>query len=95
MIPVLAQTILNRIERLVQWSDLSGGYASTEELLDACPTNSEGHIEEPWQMVALGAECWKKAAQIYLLCRLLRYVVVSSDDHEKNPLPFNSSFFTV
>lgn len=36
-------------------------------------------------MVALGAECWKKAAQIYLLCRLFRYLGFQSDHYEKNP----------
>lgn len=73
VIPVLGQTILDRISRLVQWSELSAGFESTEELLEACTTNAEGKIEEPWEMVALGAECWKQAAQIYLLCRLFRY----------------------
>jgi hypothetical protein len=64
--------MLERIERLVQWSDLSSGYATTEGFLAACTLNEHGKIQTAAEMVDLGAQCWKKAAQIYLLCRLSR-----------------------
>ena len=64
--------MLDRIERLVQWSDLSPGYATTEDFLAASTLDENGKIQRSWEMVDLGAQCWKKAAQIYLLCRLSR-----------------------
>ncbi|KAI1169627.1 fungal-specific transcription factor domain-containing protein [Nemania sp. FL0916] len=73
VIPLLAEKFFDKLESLVQNSELSRGFSSTQDLLQACVLNEDGIIEEPWQMVALGADCWKIAAQIYLLCRLLRY----------------------
>ncbi|KAI0150759.1 hypothetical protein GGR57DRAFT_182289 [Xylariaceae sp. FL1272] len=73
IIPLLAQKLLDKLEHLVQNSELSRGFSSSVDLLEACVLNERGVIEEPWQMVALGADCWKIAAQVYLLCRLLRY----------------------
>ncbi|KAI0523911.1 fungal-specific transcription factor domain-containing protein [Xylaria bambusicola] len=73
VIPLLAEKFFDKLGCLVQNSELSRGFGRTDDLLQACVLNESGVVEEPWQMVALGAECWKIAAQIYLLCRLLRY----------------------
>jgi len=69
-----AETILSRLESLKQWSDFSEGYSSTEAQLNACMLNSDGLVYTAAQMTELTGECWKLAAQLYLLCRLQRQV---------------------
>lgn len=75
VVPLTAETILQEIEELRQWSDLSSPYFSTAALLQACDQNSDpsiGIVSDKGSMTNLTAEAWRLAAMVYMQCRVLR-----------------------
>lgn len=74
IIPHGAQELAERLVNFRQWSDLSDGYATRQELLDSCKLDSDGKVDCPAKVTELTAETWVAAAQIYLQCRFFRWV---------------------
>jgi hypothetical protein len=73
IIPLGAQALKRRLKNFHQWSELSDGYGSAEELLRSCVLNSDGLVESATTVTELTAEAWVQAAQLYLQCRFFRY----------------------
>ncbi|ATY64255.1 hypothetical protein A9K55_003836 [Cordyceps militaris] len=67
-----AKVIHERLGRLRQWSEISDGYQSAEELFDSCTLDSSSHVQTVAKVTELTAEAWRTAAQIYLVCRFFR-----------------------
>ncbi|KAF7550309.1 hypothetical protein G7Z17_g5794 [Cylindrodendrum hubeiense] len=65
------------LERLLtnfwQWSDLSEGHATAEEMLQRLSIGSKGKVDNPIHVTEIIAEGYVAAAQIYLQCRVFRY----------------------
>jgi hypothetical protein len=61
-----------RLNNFWQWSDLSYGYVTSQELIDSCILNEDGHVSDPIKATELLGETYAAAAQIYLYCRLMR-----------------------
>lgn len=62
-------------EKLVgfrQWSEISAGFPSEQELLDSCVLNENGQVSTKAEVTDLTAQAWVSAAQIYLQCRFYR-----------------------
>jgi hypothetical protein len=74
IIPHGAEELGQRLVNFRQWSDLSEGYETQQELLDSCKLNSDGKVDCPAKVTELTAETWVAAAQIYLQCRFFRYI---------------------
>jgi hypothetical protein len=72
IIPLGARAIEERLVNFRQWSELSEGYASPEELLDSCVLNSQGLVDSATKVTELTAEAWVQTARIYLQCRFFR-----------------------
>ncbi|PGH15722.1 hypothetical protein AJ80_05430 [Polytolypa hystricis UAMH7299] len=70
--PLGAKTIADRLAKLCQWSELSEGYETPEELFDSCTLDANGHVQTIVKVTELTAEAWRAAAQIYLQCRFFR-----------------------
>ena len=73
-----AKLLWPRIHSHRQWSDLSPGPADLSSLLEACSISpdldvSAGKIRSRATVVELTAEAYASAAELYFLCRLLRY----------------------
>lgn len=71
----LGSAIEQRLHNFWQWSDLSKGYATSQELLDSCELDENGKVSSCIKVTELVAESYVAAAQIYLYCRLLRFVL--------------------
>jgi hypothetical protein len=69
----LASAISERLENFWQWSDLSEGYAASQELIHSCELDENGKVFSPVKTTELVAETYAAAAQIYLYCRLMRH----------------------
>jgi len=72
IIPRGAEKIKERLHNFYQWSDLSLGYKSTEELLSSCDLDDFGKVTTATKVTELTGEAWVAAAQIYLYCRFYR-----------------------
>ena len=72
-----AQTLERRLAGLRQWSDLSQGFASVEELMEACQLDENGKVDSPVRVTELIAETYVSAADIYLQCRVFRWATLS------------------
>lgn len=68
------QIILERLTNFKQWSDLGEPLPTSEDLFEACDADrgEDGKVTSARCSVALNAESYVQAAQIYLLCRLFR-----------------------
>ena len=66
--------LLERLTNFQQWSDLSEPFPTSEDLFEACQADrdQDGNVKTAALSVALNAESYVQAAQIYLLCRLFR-----------------------
>ncbi|KAM5464524.1 hypothetical protein MferCBS49748_005408 [Microsporum ferrugineum] len=67
-----AKVICSGLKSFHQWSELSDGYPSAEELLRSCDLDETGKVQTATKVTELTGETWVAAAQIYLYCRLLR-----------------------
>ena len=76
----MGQAISDRLDNFWQWSDLSNGYLTSQGLVDSCELDENGKIFTAIKTTELVAESYAAAAQIYLYCRLMRYV-----NSKKNP----------
>jgi hypothetical protein len=74
MVPLGADGIREVIIGLRQRSDLSEGYFSAEELLNACNLTYDGLVDTAKEVTDLTGEAWRQAALVYLQCRFYRYV---------------------
>lgn len=72
ILPLGAAKLKERLTNFRQWSELSLGYASPEELLDSCQLDENGLVNCPTKVTELTGESWVAAAQIYLQCRCFR-----------------------
>jgi ubiquinone biosynthesis protein Coq4 len=70
--PVFGQQLKVNLENLRQWTEVSRGYVNTQELLEKCVLGPDNVIECREKMTDLGAQAWRVAADIYLLCRFFR-----------------------
>lgn len=70
----LGQVIGELLQDFWQWSDLSLGYVTSRELVNSCELNENGKIFTAIKTTELVAESYGAATQIYLFCRLMRYV---------------------
>ncbi|KAF2970095.1 hypothetical protein GQX73_g3416 [Xylaria multiplex] len=67
-----ADAILNQLANFRQTSELSQGYETTKELLDACLLDNDGKVQCAIKITELTAATWVQAAEIYLHCRFYR-----------------------
>ncbi|OAL73298.1 hypothetical protein A7D00_3073 [Trichophyton violaceum] len=73
MAPIYAAKVISKgLKSFHQWSELSDGYPSAEELLRSCDLDKNGKVQTATKVTELTGETWVAAAQIYLHCRLLR-----------------------
>jgi hypothetical protein len=63
---------MHQLTNFRQTSEVSDGYATTQELLDACVLDDNGLVQCPIKVTELTGETWVQAAQIYLYCRFYR-----------------------
>jgi hypothetical protein len=73
MLPMGARVIDNKLINFQQWSELSEGYKTTQELLDSLHIDLHGLVFTNVQVTELSAEAWVQACRIYLHCRFFRY----------------------
>ena len=64
--------MLRRLDGFRQWSDLSEGHPSFEELFSRCVLDDKGLVTNATTSTELTAESYLASAKIYLHCRLLR-----------------------
>lgn len=67
-----ATRLQNRLPKLWQWSTLSSGYGSTQELFDSCELGTGGTVSDAVKVTELTAQSYALAAEIYLHCRFFR-----------------------
>ncbi|EZF24706.1 hypothetical protein H112_02812 [Trichophyton rubrum D6] len=73
MAPIYAAKVISKgLKTFHQWSELSDGYPSAEELLRSCDLDKNGKVQTATKVTELTGETWVAAAQIYLHCRLRR-----------------------
>ncbi|KAI0109228.1 fungal-specific transcription factor domain-containing protein [Nemania sp. FL0031] len=70
--PPAANAILSQLANFRQTSELSTGYETTKELLDACVLDQDGMVQCAIKVTELTAATWVQAAEIYLYCRFYR-----------------------
>ena len=68
-----ADRLLKRLKNFWQWSDLSPGHATTQDLFDSCVLDEQGKVSDRATVTQLTAHAWVPAAEIYLHCRFYRY----------------------
>jgi hypothetical protein len=74
VIPLGAKRLESRLRYFQQWSELSGGHPTTEQLFASCKLNAKGEVDSPASITELIAESYTACALVYLHCRLFRYV---------------------
>ncbi|KAJ8114274.1 hypothetical protein ONZ43_g4941 [Nemania bipapillata] len=74
VIPPAGHEIEAVLENFWQWSDLSEGYTTSQELFDSCELDEHGKVNTAVKVTELVGESYVCAAQIYLQCRLFRSV---------------------
>ncbi|CAP65460.1 uncharacterized protein PODANS_6_9613 [Podospora anserina S mat+] len=67
-----ANGIKDILSNFRQWSALSNGYNTFQELLDSCELNDKGKVNTEAKVTELIGESYVAAAQIYLQCRVFR-----------------------
>ncbi|KAE9378263.1 hypothetical protein N431DRAFT_461797 [Stipitochalara longipes BDJ] len=72
ILPHGARKLEARLTNFHQWSDLSPGYNTADELLTSCVLDTNGQVNCPAKITELTGETWVAAAQIYLQCRVFR-----------------------
>ena len=72
VIPHGAKRIEARLKVFRQWSDLSEGYATVEEMFDACVLDSEGKVDSAAMVTDLTGQTYVQTALLYLYCRFYR-----------------------
>lgn len=72
VIPAVGRELEKKLRNLWQWSDLSEGYSTSEELLASCVLDERGLVTTPTKVTELVGESYAAAAQLYLQCRLFR-----------------------
>ncbi|KAG8531735.1 uncharacterized protein KY384_003367 [Bacidia gigantensis] len=70
--PRVGKELEKRLQRFWQWSDLSEGYGSSQDLLDSCELDENGTVTSATKVTELVGESYVTAAQIYLQCRFFR-----------------------
>jgi hypothetical protein len=55
-----------------QWSEISPGYQSKEELLESCQLDSESKVTSAAMVTDLTGEIWIATVRMYLHCRFYR-----------------------
>ncbi|KAK0744873.1 fungal-specific transcription factor domain-containing protein [Apiosordaria backusii] len=68
----VARKIKDKLNNFRQWSDLSEGYQTSQELLDSCELDENGKVATNVKVTELIGESYVAAAQIYLQCRVFR-----------------------
>lgn len=77
VVPIAGKVIEDRLDGFRQWSDLSEGHASAEDLLASCVLDQDGKVSCAVAVNELTAESYVAMAQIYLQCRVFRYGFIS------------------
>jgi hypothetical protein len=72
VIPHGARTIEERLNNMHQWSELSPGHRSKEELLETCQLDADGKVTSAAMVTDLTGEIWIATVQVYLHCRFYR-----------------------
>ena len=72
ILPHGAAKIEERLENFHQWSELSQGYVSSENLIRSCILDAYGKVNSPAKVTDLTGETWIIAAKLYLHCRFYR-----------------------
>jgi len=85
ILPHGARKLEERLTNFYQWSDLSPGYATSQELLDACELDANGQVTCPAKITELTAETWVAGAHIYLQCRFFRYEIPNQNRQFTTP----------
>lgn len=86
VVPIAGKIIEDRLDGFHQWSDLSEGHASAEDLLASCILDLDGKVSCAVAVNELTAESYVAMAQIYLHCRVFRYGFVSVLNPSKTPV---------
>ena len=73
VVPVAGKIVEDRLRDFQQWSDLSEGHATAEDLMESCVMDENGKVSCAATVNELTAESYVAMAQIYLHCRLFRY----------------------
>ena len=68
----LGRAISERLENFWQWSDLSQGHVTTQQLIDSCELDENGKVFTAKSTTELVAENYAAAPHVYLYCRLKR-----------------------
>ncbi|KAK7745666.1 hypothetical protein SLS62_009707 [Diatrype stigma] len=73
MPPRVGERLLEQLDNFRQWSELSEGCKTTDELFASCRPDRDGKVsDDKAKVVELTAESWVWCAKIYLQCRLFR-----------------------
>lgn len=75
VIPLGAKKLESRLSNFQQWSELSEGHATIDQLFASCQLDDKGEVGSPASITELIAESYTACALVYLHCRLLRYVI--------------------
>ena len=74
IVPLVGRAVEERLENFWQWSDLSEGHPTSEALLSSCKLDENGKVTTAAEVTELTGEAYVATAQIYLQCRLFRYI---------------------
>jgi hypothetical protein len=72
VIPHAANTIQERLDNIRQWSEISSGYQSKDELFDQCQLDANGKVTSAAMVTDLTGEIWIVTVKMYLHCRYYR-----------------------
>lgn len=72
VVPLGANRIKQRLKNFWQWSSLSPGHSTFEELIGSCVFEEDGTVNDPIMVTELTAHSYVLAAEIYLHCRVYR-----------------------
>lgn len=72
MIPHAADTIQERLDNIRQWSEISSGYQSKDELFGLCELDANGKVTSAAMVTDLTGEIWIVTVKMYLHCRYYR-----------------------
>jgi hypothetical protein len=67
-----ADRLAKRLQNFWQWSTLSHGHQTYEELIASNKLGEDGKVCDPAAVTELTAYAWVPAAEIYLNCRVYR-----------------------
>lgn len=72
ILPLGAKELERKLNKLIQWSELTEGHASPEALLQSCRLDENGLVNTAEEVTELIGEAWIQTARIYLLFRFFR-----------------------